>query len=146
MIVTVGEVRSVLHLGRDRRRVRPWIAMMAAYALALQLLLTGIAAAHAVAADEAPAGDLFVVCHGSGDSPAVDQDGTAKPPVSRSSCVLCTLTSASCAALPADPGISIIDTKLLSDVFAWNDAPRIKFDSPTGQYPRGPPAPIRIGG
>jgi hypothetical protein len=120
--------------------------MVAAYALALQLLLTGIAAAHAVTTTESPGGDLFVICHAGGDGPAGDQDGTGKPPAPRSSCVLCTLTSTSCAVLPADRGISIIDAKLFSDVFPWNDAPTIQFNSPTGQYPRGPPAPVRIGG
>src|SRR5882757_4232352 len=123
MIVDLGEVRTVLHLGKARRRLRPWIAMMAAYALALQLLLTGIAAAHAVTTTESPASDLSIICHAGGDGPAVDQDGTGKPPAPRSSCVLCTLTSASCAVLPADRGISIIETKLLSDVFPWKDAP-----------------------
>src|SRR5882757_4479106 len=73
MLVESGEVPPVLQLSTVRRRVRPWIAMAAAYALALQLLFTGIAAAHAVAASDAP--DLFVICHGSGDGPAGDADG-----------------------------------------------------------------------
>jgi hypothetical protein len=145
MIVNLG-VRAMLHLGRVRRRLRPWFAIVAAYALALQLLLTGIAAAHAVTTTDAPASDLFIICHGGGDGPAGDQDGTGKPSAPRSSCVLCTLTSASCAVLPADREISIIDTKLFSDVSPWSDAPIIQFDSTTGQYPRGPPASFRIGG
>jgi hypothetical protein len=119
--------------------MRPWIAVAAAYALALQLLLTGIAATHAVASTDAP-GDLFVICHSGGD-----QDGTGKQ-LPRSTCVLCTLTSALCAVLPTDHSISFIDAKSFSDVFPWNDARVIEYESPTGQYQTGPPAFVRIGG
>jgi hypothetical protein len=125
--------------------MRPWIAMAAAYALAFQLLLTGIAAAHAVASTDAPGGDLFVICHGAGDSAAGDQGGTGNQ-LPRSTCVLCTLTSAPCAVLPASHGISFIDAKSVSDVFPWNDARIIRYDSPTGQYQTGPPARDRISG
>jgi hypothetical protein len=125
--------------------MRPWIAMTAAYALALQLLLTGIAAAHAVASTDAP-GKLFAICHGVGDSAAGDQDGTGKPPLPQSTCALCTLTSAPCAVLPPIHSISFIDAKSVSDVFPWNDARTIQYDSPTGQYQTGPPARDRISG
>jgi hypothetical protein len=136
----------VLQLGKARQRMRPWIAMAAAYVLALQLLLTGIAAAQAAAGPDAPAGSLFAICHGAGDNAAGDQDGTGKPPLPRSPCVLCTLTSAACAVLPTDHSIAFIDAKSFSDVFPWNDARVISYDSPTGQYQRGPPASARISG
>jgi hypothetical protein len=123
--------------------MRPLIAMAAAYALAFQLLLTGMAAAHAVA--NAPAGDLFAICHGAGDGAAGDQDGTGKQ-LPQSACVLCTLTNAPCAVLPSDHSISFIDARSVSDVFPWNDARIIQYDSPTGQYQTGPPARDRIGG
>jgi hypothetical protein len=42
--------------------LRPWIAMVAAYALALQVLLTGVAAGHAMSAADASGNGLFVVC------------------------------------------------------------------------------------
>jgi hypothetical protein len=124
--------------------MRPWIAMAAAYALALQLLLTGMAAAHAVASTDA-SGDLFVICHSTGDGAAGDQDGTGKQ-LPQSPCALCTLTSASCAILPTDHCISFVDAKSFSDVFPWNDARIIQYDSPTGQYQTGPPARARISG
>ena len=47
--------------------------MVAAYALALQVLLSGIAGAHAMAAGSI-SGELFVICHGSGDGPADSQN------------------------------------------------------------------------
>ena len=119
--------------------------MAAAYALALQLLLTGIAAAHAVASTDVSAGELFAICHGAGDGAVGDQDGTGKQ-LPQSPCVLCTLTSAPCAVLPTDHSISFIDAKSFSDVFPWNDARIIQYDSPTGQYQTGPPAPARISG
>jgi hypothetical protein len=45
-----------------------------------------------------------------------------------------------------DHSISFIDAKSFSDVFPWNDARVIEYESPTGQYQTGPPAPARIGG
>lgn len=125
--------------------MRPWIAVVAAYALAFQLLLTGMAAAQAVAGPDASAGSLFAICHGAGDSGAGDQDGTGKQ-LPQSPCVLCTLTSASCVVLPTDHVISFIDAKSFSDVFPWNDVRIVQYDSPTGQYQTGPPARARIGG
>src|SRR4051795_7739702 len=65
--------RFVLELRKFRSRMRPWIAMVAAYALALQVLLSGIAGAHAMAAGSL-SGELFVICHGSGDGPADNQN------------------------------------------------------------------------
>ena len=47
--------------------------MAAAYALALQVLLSGLVGAHAMATGSV-AGDLFVICHGSGDGPADSQN------------------------------------------------------------------------
>jgi hypothetical protein len=136
------EVYSVLQQCRHRAGWRPWIAMVAAYALALQLLLAGLAAAHQVAASgDAAAGDLFVICH-AGDGLAGDADGTGKPPLPRSTCVLCTLTSTACAILPSAHGISTVDVKLLSGVLSRDAARIISYDSPTGQYQRGPPASV----
>src|SRR4051795_6009939 len=60
--------RFVLELRKFRSRMRPWIAMVAAYALALQVLLSGIAGAHAMAGAGSGADTLFVICHGSGDA------------------------------------------------------------------------------
>jgi hypothetical protein len=59
----------VLTVGKARKPVRPLIAIVAAYALALQVLLSGLAGAHAMAAGTA-SDDLFVICHGSGGGSA----------------------------------------------------------------------------
>ena len=88
-----GGVSSVLKLRKSRSSMRPWIAMVAAYALALQVLLSGLAGAHAMAAGSG-AGDLFVICHGSGDGPADGQNVPDQSPRPASPCVLCTLTQA----------------------------------------------------
>jgi hypothetical protein len=93
----------VLELRKFRSRMRPWIAMVAAYALALQVLLSGIAGAHAMAAGSL-SGELFVICHGSGDGPA-DNQNVPDTPRPAAPCLLCTLTKAPCALLPVDHGI-----------------------------------------
>jgi hypothetical protein len=54
--------------------------MAAAYALALQVLLSAAAAGHfAAVADTSPAG-LFVICHGSGNASPDDQGLPDKDP------------------------------------------------------------------
>jgi hypothetical protein len=119
--------------------MRPWIAMVAAYALALQVLLTGIAAGHVMAVGDAPAGELFVICHGGGDNSSDSRDLPDKLPVPRSPCVLCTLAHGS-AILPTHHGIATLDALMVSNVVPRSDGRIIAFDSPTGQYQRGPPA------
>jgi hypothetical protein len=124
--------------------MRPWIAMVAAYALALQVLLSGIAGAHAMAAGSL-SGDLFVICHGSGDAPA-DSQNVPDTPRPATPCVLCTLTNAPCAILPAGHGVMTIDVVAAASLTAPRRARIIEFDSPTGQYQRGPPARAAIFG
>ena len=113
--------------------------MVAAYALALQVLLTGLAGAHAMAVGSV-AGDLFVICHGNGDGPADSQNVPDQPPRPASPCVLCTLTNAPCAILPVEHIIATIDVATSADVGPRQEGRVIEFDSPTGRYQRGPPA------
>jgi hypothetical protein len=120
--------------------------MVTAYALALQLLLTGIAAAHMTAPADASADGLFAICHSSGDGLASDQDGTGKAPQPQAPCALCTLTSTAQAILSTAHVLSIIDAKSLSDVASWSDARIIPYDSPTGHYQRGPPTDTHVVG
>ena len=124
--------------------MRPWIAMVAAYALALQVLLSGIAGAHAMTAGSL-SGELFVICHGSGDASA-DSQNLPDTPRPATPCVLCTLTSAPCAILPIDHSIASIDVVAASIVGPRQEGRIIEFDSPTGQYQRGPPARAAIFG
>src|SRR6516225_2696533 len=87
--------------------MRPWIATVAAYALALQVLLTGMAAGHLMAAGDASASSPFVICHGNGSSD--DQELPGKEPLAQSPCMLCMLAKAPCAILPTGHGIAISD-------------------------------------
>jgi hypothetical protein len=136
--------RFVLELRKYRSRMRPWIAMVAAYALALQVLLSGIAGAHAMAGGSL-SGELFVICHGSGDASS-DNQNVPDTPRPASPCLLCTLTSAPCAILPVDHSIATIDVVAAASLVARTEARIIEFDSPTGRYQRGPPARASIFG
>jgi hypothetical protein len=127
-----------------RNRMRPWIATVAAYALALQVLLTGVAAGHFMAAGDASASTLFVICHGNGSSD--DQELPGKEPRAQSPCMLCTLAKAPCAILPTDPGIAVSDAMGSSSAAARTEGRILAFNSPTGQYQRGPPMNISIFG
>jgi hypothetical protein len=129
-------VRFVLTICKARGCLRPWIAMVAAYALALQVLLSGIAGAHAMAGAASGPDALFVICHGSGDAPA-DSQNVPDTPRPASPCLLCTLTKAPCA---------IIDVVAASTVAPRTEGRIIEFDSPTGRYQRGPPAGAAIFG
>jgi hypothetical protein len=124
--------------------MRPWIATVAAYALALQVLLTGMAAGHLMAAGDASASSPFVICHGNGSSD--DQELPGKEPLAQSPCMLCMLAKAPCAILPTGHGIAISDAIGISKAVARTDGRVIEFNSPTGQYQRGPPLSISIFG
>ena len=125
-----------------RNRMRPWIAAVAAYALALQVLLTGVSAGHVMAAGDASASTLFVICHGNGSSD--DQELPAKAPPVQSSCILCTLAKAPCAILPTDHSNAVSDAMGTANAAVRTDGPVLEFNSPTGQYQRGPPMSISI--
>ena len=127
-----------------RNRMRPWIAAVAAYALALQVLLTGVVAGHFMVAGDASASSLFVICHGNSSSD--DQDLPGKEPLARSPCMLCTLAKTPCAILPTDHGIAVSDAIGTSNAAARTDGPVLEFNSPTGQYQRGPPMGTSIFG
>jgi hypothetical protein len=114
--------------------------MAAAYALALQVLLSGLAAGHFMAVADPAAGDLFVICHGRGNAPSDDQGLPDRSPLPRAPCVLCTLAQAPCAILPTHHGIAAVEPVAVSTVASASDRRVIAFVSPTGQYQRGPPA------
>src|SRR5215469_4498676 len=143
MLKSLAKCRSVLKRRNARSRMRPWIATVAAYALALQVLLTGVAAGHFMAADDASASSSFVICHG--NTPSDDQGLPGKEPLARSPCILCTLATP-CAILPTGHGIAISAAMGISNTVARTDGRVIEFNSPTGQYQRGPPLKISIFG
>ena len=127
-----------------RTRMRSWIATVAGYALVLQLLVTGLALGHSTSLGSASDSGVFVICHGDGSSD--DQELPAKAPPVQSSCILCTLAKAPCAILPTDHGIAVSDAMGTANAAVRTDGPVLEFNSPTGQYQRGPPMSISIFG
>ncbi|MDC7785668.1 hypothetical protein PQJ75_06155 [Rhodoplanes sp. TEM] len=77
------------------------VGLVAAYALALQMLLAGIVATQmAVSGDSA----LATLCFGTGDTP--DGSGTTPAPATHSPCAICAFTSAT-PPLPATAGLAL---------------------------------------
>ena len=60
--------------------------------------------------------------------------------------MLCTLAKTPCAIVPVDGFVATIDATMVSNVGPRNDGHIIEFDSPTGQYQRGPPIGAAIFG
>ena len=79
---------------RASARARPWIAMVASYALALQMMLAGIATVRVAAADAPLARGGFVLCSASRDEPQ-------KPPTHDTGCAAC----ASCMMCAGPPAV-----------------------------------------
>jgi hypothetical protein len=129
---------------KSAKRMRPWIATLTAYALALQILLTGVAAGHAMPGGNGLGASLFVICHGDGSSDG--QDLPDKQPLAQSPCIFCTLAKAPCAILPAGHGVVISRAMGISNAALQSDGRIIAFHSPTGQYQRGPPLSISVFG
>jgi len=129
---------------KSASRTRPWIAAVTAYALALQLLLTGVAAGHAMPGGSASGASLFVICHGDGSSDSQDLPG--KQPLAQSPCIFCTLAKAPCAILPTGNGVVLSRAIGISSAALQSDGRIIAFHSPTGQYQRGPPLSISVFG
>ena len=128
---------------KSATRMRPWIATVTAYALALQVLLTGVAAGHWMPGDNASGTSLFVICHGDGLSDG--QDLPDKQPLVQSPCIFCTLAKAPCAILPTGHGVVISRAMGISNAAPQSEGRVIAFHSPTGQYQRGPPLSISFG-
>jgi hypothetical protein len=117
--------------------MRPWIAMAAAFALALQILLGGVLASQAEAAGASP-DSPFVICLGSDSSGPAEHGGSGEAPAKHLSCVLCTLAKSSSAILAADRGTAF-DVGQLAAVVSRTAERVVQYNSPTGQYQRGPP-------
>ena len=127
-----------------RTRMRSWIAMVVGYALALQLLVTGVALGHSTALGNASDSGLLVICHGDGSSD--NQELPGKEPLAGAPCVFCTLAKASCAILPTGDGIAINHPARISNTAVRTDGHILEFNSPTGQYQRGTPMSISVFG
>jgi hypothetical protein len=136
----------VLRMRKSDICLRPWIAVVSAYALALQVLLSGVLGSLLVAADHASPGTQFYICHGGDGGGDGEPDGAGKPPGHQTHCVLCVLANGSPAILPAGHAGGMLVAEIVSDVVPRNDERIVQFHSPTGQYPRGPPASARAVG
>jgi hypothetical protein len=77
----------MLNLLRQRARWRGAVGIMAAYALALQMLLAGMAGAQLAAADPAA---QSVICYGASDAAAADHgQNPGAPRIHHVTCVVC---------------------------------------------------------
>jgi hypothetical protein len=124
--------------------MQPCIGVAVAYALAMHLLLSGIASANMAKIGDAPNEGLFAICHTDWNGLGADFDGNGKAPNPKVPCVLCTLTCAAVAMLPIAHALPLIDTRSLFDLVFWNEALFRTYNSPTGHYQRGPPSALTI--
>jgi hypothetical protein len=106
--------------------------MAMAYAFALQALLG------AVLTSETAAADPLVICYASQDGNPVDH-GSGKSQ-QHETCVLCTLAHGSHAILGADNAPLTVEFTFAAIDISRTIARIVRYDSPTGQYQRGPPA------
>jgi hypothetical protein len=121
-----------------RARLRPWVAMAAAYAVVLQMLFAGIAASRVNASAADPNGDSFVICYGERSAP-VDNQLPADHPLHQQHCVLCSVAAAAPAAtLPTAPGH--IASPIISDLMRWPKASAfLSSQRSTPRLSQGPP-------
>jgi hypothetical protein len=115
-------------------------------ALAAHVVLSALVIGHFAPSQAGAASDIFVVCHGAADRSAPDRDGPVNQPRYQSHCLLCTLTNATCAVLPTVSGIGIFDASMFSQLLTPRKSQVTQFDSPTGEYQRGPPSHSPIAG
>lgn len=111
--------------------------MVAAYAVALQALLGAV-----VTSQAAVGADPFAICLGGDDGTPLDH-GNGKSQAFHD-CQLCTLANASCT-IPGVDQAAARDVVLSSIVTARTIDRIVSYDSPTGQYQRGPPGAFAAG-
>jgi hypothetical protein len=120
-------------------RGRPWIAVAAAYVIALQALLTGIAGAQ-LGANAGPSDQAFVICHGvSGADGGTQDDGSGKSSLDHALCALCTLARAAPAILPIDHSVAPRDATIVAIVIAPKPSEAADYGLSIGHFARGPP-------
>jgi DUF2946 family protein len=125
------------------RRLRPWLAMMVAYALALQLILSGAVLQGVHAADASFAGPVPTCLeHGAADNG--DDSGT--PAGKHQHCVLCVVAGGPLTVLPAERAVVVFAAAQPADIAPARDDRIACYHSPTGQFQRGPPAHRQFAG
>lgn len=119
-------------------RMRPWLAGVVAYALALQLILSGAVFQSVHAADD-PFGGAFPTCHNPDGAPSHQSGDPDKPAGAHEHCALCVVARASVAVLPTDHIVVIRIAVRLADANPVSDDRIARYHSPTGQFQTGPP-------
>jgi hypothetical protein len=121
------------------RRQQPWLAVAAAYLVALQLVLAGFASVHFGIVEDSSSGTAIVTCLG--HSLGVDGQGApGQVPVDQATCPLCTLATGGCGVLPVVPFISVIAVAPAAQLISARDDQVVRRDIRTGRHQRGPPS------
>jgi hypothetical protein len=125
---------------REAMRRRPWLAIAAAYVVAVQVLLGGIVAAGMQAAAAAPLDAGLVICSEHAAA-AGTHEGSGTAPDEHAPCAFCVFAKVVAGAAPA------ADTPTLAPAFPVlavvqlpPDERRPRRRLPTGNYQRGPPS------
>jgi hypothetical protein len=103
LIVICLPVRAynMFHSRRFRACIRPWLAVTVSYAVALQMLLTGIVTSQIAAQPDSASGNPFVICFGSRNGAPGDTNKSGKTFLGDLTCLRCALATNSLATLPA---------------------------------------------
>ena len=124
---------------RIRARSRLGIAVVAAYAVAFQMMLLGVVAARAAAAESSFVDDRFVVCSVRAGGLA-DRDPSGLPTAPETACVLCTMAANAPVLLPAAADSHVVSATEVVHVAPVAADVRPHCYSP--RQSRGPPANI----
>jgi hypothetical protein len=128
--------RSMLQSLQYCARARPWIAMAAAYAIAIQMVLSAFAPSIAPVVE----GDAFSVICQSGRSD--DRDGGGNAPLQQTPGTCCTLVYGSPAILGPDQSALAALEAPVSHVVRRCDGHILAHFSSCSGYPRGPPRAV----
>jgi hypothetical protein len=127
---------SVFRTDRYAGVLRRWVAAGASCALVLQLLLSAVALGHSTLSLATSEDDAFIICHGTGNIPGQKEPGI---PSEQSHCPLCTAAHSACAVLPPASVTASFDAGAFSQLNVPRNAQVTAYNSPTGEYQRGPP-------
>jgi hypothetical protein len=126
-------------------RRRSWVALTAVYALALQVLFSGLLIGQLGAASIAPDG-LAAICAAHSGSADTDGSGSGQPISAHDPiCVFCT-AAGSPAVLPHPVIVANVAFAVSSSLNPLTRDMIVAFASPTGHYQRGPPESAAIAG
>jgi hypothetical protein len=119
---------------RQGRRWRAWVGVVAAYALALQTLLTAVVATKMAAASS----DSFTICLANSDQTGDQHQPTGAAHPAHQNCIIC--SHASTAAVPPSP-VTIAFAWIGEATVSWQmlRAPASLSKQRSPQVPQGPP-------